>query len=86
MGHHWRVAVKPRLATTSLRTPVGDQASAEMSAFTPLRERLASCPQCGELVKSSLGTALSLADMPMDKEKMVSTLPLTFVDADSSRL
>jgi hypothetical protein len=69
MGHHWRVAIKPRLATTILRTPVGDQSAAEVSAFTPLRERLASCPQCGELVKSNVGTALSLAEMPMDKKK-----------------
>ena len=69
MGHHWRVAIKPRLATTALRIPVGDQSAAEVSAFMPLRERLASCPQCGELVKSNVGTALSLADIPMDKKK-----------------
>ena len=68
LGHHWRVAVQPRLATTTLRTPQGN-GEAEVSPHVPRRQRLASCPQCSALVKSTLGTPLWVEIMTTDRKK-----------------
>lgn len=68
MGHHWRVAVKPRLATTTLRTP-RDGWEAEVNPHVARRQRFASCPQCSALVKSPLGTPLLIEHMPTNRKK-----------------
>lgn len=69
LGHHWRMAIKPRLATTSLRAPRKENASPEVSPHAPLRQRFASCPHCGALVKSPVGMVLSLEALATDRKK-----------------
>jgi hypothetical protein len=68
MGHHWRVAVHPRLAGAALRTPQKDR-EAEVHPHYALRQRFASCPQCMALVKSALGTPLLMQHMPTHRKK-----------------
>lgn len=68
MGHHWRVAVKPRLAGATLRTPQ-DNREAEVDHRYGLRQRFASCPQCYALVKSALGVPLLVDQMLTNRKK-----------------
>jgi hypothetical protein len=68
MGHHWRVAVKARYASASLRTPQGDR-EAVVNPHYSLRQRFASCPQCYALVKSTLGLPLLVEQMPTNRKK-----------------
>ena len=68
LGHHWRVVVRPRLATTILRT-TQDRQEPEVGAHIGKQQRLASCPHCAALVKSSVGLPLLVEHMPTDKKK-----------------
>ena len=68
MGHHWRVAVRLRLATSALRVTQGDEAQPEVNPHLALRTWLASRPQCGAVVKDSAGKPIAVAAMPTDKK------------------
>ena len=83
LGHHWRVAVQPRLATTTLRTPQGNRGSRSESSCSPATTT-GQLPAMQCLGEKHTGYAAVGGNHADGSEKILSILWIAVVDADSS--